>query len=415
MTDLAAAGRTAIAKSSTASKVWYGGLGVFMVLGLYAFIRQEVGGQYVTGLTNATPWGLYVAVFVFLVGISAGSTIIGLMVHGFGRKGYAPLATRALLVGLIALAAAVTFIMLDVGRIERAVFVPLLDRNLTSVQFYSSLSYILFGLILLMGLYYTVKASRGMSTARDAKLGRWLAIAAVPFALVVLQGVDGALFAGIQAREFWNSALLPPHFAVGALVSGTAVMMIVAVVAARIRGRDLVSRDVLTQMGVLLVLFIAIAAPLDFFDFLVFRYSNTAGGDEAWQFLAGAQLPFSILHVGGYVAAIAILLSSKRRKDVRWLTAAAAVALVAVAAYRYNLIVVGMELPLLPFFANQPYWPSGIEVMLTLGVIALGLCAYSVLTRVIPMEEEDADPAASPLDATGQTWTPQTTGQQPAK
>ncbi len=84
--------RTAI--SNYGFYAWVGLLTVIVVVGFVNFIRQTTGGHHLTDLSDAVPWGLYVTGYVFFVGIAAGATIVGLMLHAFGRKDYAPLATR---------------------------------------------------------------------------------------------------------------------------------------------------------------------------------------------------------------------------------------------------------------------------------------------------------------------------------
>jgi molybdopterin-containing oxidoreductase family membrane subunit len=371
--------------------LWMGTLAALVGLGLYGFVVQQVDGHQVTAMADTTPWGLYIAGFVFFVGASAGSTVIGLMVHAFGRKDYEPLATRAILIGFLSLAGAVTNIAVDVGRTERMFLLPWYWHNPTSMFFYTSITYYLFALILLGELYFTVKITRRVATARDRLAAKWLAIAAVPFALAVLHAPHGALFAVIKARGFWNNPLLPPHFAVVALVSGTALVALVAVVTSWLKGRELVSRATLTHMGGLLAFFIALAGFLDFFDWLVFAYSDKAEGVQAWNILFGSNTVLSVIHVAGYVVAFAVLLFVLFRRPawfVPALAAASALTLVAVAAYRYNLVVVGQALPLLPVIPRDHYWPSWYELAIGVGIIALIALTYSIAVRVLPLEEE---------------------------
>ena len=360
-------------------------LAMVVGLGAYAFFRQTTEGHVLTGLSDASPWGLYIVGFVFFVGASAGSTVIGLMIHAFGREDYALLGTRAILVGFLSLGAAVTNIAVDVGSIPRMLTLPWVHRNLTSMFFYTSTTYYLFAAILLGELYYTVKLTKGMSTARDKRIAKWLAISAVPFALAVLHAPHGALFAVVKAREFWNNPLLPPHFAVVALVSGTALMILVAVATTYFGKTEIASRETLTHLGGLLALFVAIAGFMDMFDFLVFTYSDNPTGAAAWGVIWGSQLGFSIVHVAGYTLALLILLF--KRREVGWLAAAAALAVTAVGAYRYNLVPIGFAEPVLPFLPQEQYWPSRYEIAVSIGIVALIALSYLVLIRVLPMEE----------------------------
>ncbi len=365
---------------------WLGVLAALVLLGFVNFIRQSIEGHQLTGLSDANPWGLYIVGFVFFVGTSAGATVIGLMIHGFERKDYAPLGTRALLLGFMSLIGAILFITVDVGSIPRMMMLPFVWRNETSMFMYTSITYYFFAALLLAEIYLAVKITRGQGSAREKNLAKVLAIGAVPFALIVVHAPHGSLFAVVKAREFWNTPLLPPHFAVLALLSGIAAMTLVAAAGSTVPGRGVVGRKTLSHLATILGLFIAIAAVMDLFDFIVFSYSDTITGNTAMDFLRGSNLPFSIVHVGGYAVALTILLF-KRGRETPWLTVAAFITIVAIAAYRYNLTIVGQAPPLMPFLESPEYAPTWVEGSIAAGIVAFVLLGYSVLTRVLPMEE----------------------------
>ncbi|HAL49121.1 MAG: hypothetical protein FI707_12745 [SAR202 cluster bacterium] len=383
MATLAASWRSA--RPNYIFLAWIAVLGLVALVGLYSFVRQTVDGHHITGLSDTTPWGLYMAGFVFFVGASAGAMIIGLMIHAFGREDYAPLGTRAILVGLACLTSAMAFITVHVGSIPKMMLIPWLWRNPTSMFMYTSITYYIFTLILLGELYFTVKVTRGTAGDRDKTMAKWMALSAVPFALVILHAPHGGLFAVVAAREFWNSSLLPPHFALAALVTGTALMLLVALVTSAISGRRIVSDATLASLGVLLAFFIAITGFADIFDFLVYTYGGKSAGNEAWHFLSGSHLPISVLHVGGYVLAFAVLLF-KWGRTAPWLFVASIVTLIGVAAYRYNLTTVGQAVPLFPFLEDVHYTPSWHEISLSLGIVASAILGYSIATKLLPIE-----------------------------
>ncbi|MBM2826296.1 MAG: molybdopterin oxidoreductase, partial [Dehalococcoidia bacterium] len=168
---------------SYVSYAWYGILGVLVLLGLYSFYLEYFKGHYLTGLTDVTPWGLYIAGFVFFFGASAGATVIGLMIYAFGREDYRPLGTRALFVSLLSLATSVLFIMVHLGSIPRALLIPWVWNNPTSMFFYTSVTYYIFGLLLLAQLYYAIKVNRAKVSTRESWIQKWLAISTFVFAL----------------------------------------------------------------------------------------------------------------------------------------------------------------------------------------------------------------------------------------
>ena len=370
---------TRVRHPSYSSQIWHGFLGLLVLLGLYAFYLEYFKGHYFTGLTDVTPWGLYIAGFMFFLGISAGSTIVGLMVHGFGREDYRPLATRAIVVSLVCLSASMLFIMVHLGSIPRALLVPWVWRNPTSLLVYKSLSYYIFALLLLANLYYSIRIAKGQATVRDTAIAKWLSVGAAVYALTALIGADALLFAVVKAREFWNNPLLPPHYGVVALVSGTAMMVLIGVASGWFSRRRLVNNATLSHMGALLAFFIAITGFMDVLDLLIYTYSNEVIGGEARHFLTGSHLPISAVQVLGYSVAFVVLLFPKGRRTP-WLAVAAVCALAAVAAYRYNLTTVGVEVQLYSFQQHVHYFPSWTEVSLSLGIAALTMLAYSILT-----------------------------------
>ena len=63
----------------------------------------------------------------------------------------------------------------------------------------------------------------------EADLVKWLAVMGVPLAAMTA-AYTAYLFAQARARDLWQSAILPAHFLVQALVAGAAVMLGVALV-----------------------------------------------------------------------------------------------------------------------------------------------------------------------------------------
>ncbi len=370
---------------------WLGILAVGIVIGLYALIQVLTKGHGETlGVNDQVPWGLFLVAFAFFIGISGGATVIGFVAHVFGRDDYKPLGLPALLMGLLSLVAAMAFIALDVGNVTRMMLIPWALNNSSSVFLVTSFTYYIFGLILVAGLYYTVKLLRQGASDRDRKLSKLFAVAAFPVALWVLHA-EGALFGVVKAREYWNTPLLPIHFAVAALVTGTAVMLLVALVTSSAGRKPLVSSKTLGHMGKLLACFVAVTLLFDFFDALVMNYSETPEGTELWALLSGNFFGLYALNIGGLIVSLVILLLPGGR-STRGLFLASAIAVLATAAYRYNLVIVGQSASLWEGQVGQAvsYSPTGTEVSVVIGVLALVLFAYTILVRILPAGNQGA-------------------------
>ena len=88
-------------------------LGVVAVVGLAAIAVRVLQGMSVTNLTSLIPWGLWVAFYIYFIGLSAGSFLISTMIYVFGIRRFEPIGRMALFSAFIALSAGLVFILLD--------------------------------------------------------------------------------------------------------------------------------------------------------------------------------------------------------------------------------------------------------------------------------------------------------------
>lgn len=386
------AGNSALASIKDAGRTFHIILAICLVLmawGLISWVRiMFIEGVGITGSSDLVPWGLYIVGFVFFVGTSAGASLMGLMIHGFGRKDYEPLGTRAILVGFLSLMAAVLFLMSDVGNPIRAGLLPAVLRNPTSMLVYTSMTYAGFAALMLSELFFAVKITLkgGKGGHWDEKMAKVLAIGALLFALMVVHAPHGALFAFLKAREMWNTPLLPAHFVTVALASGIAVMIHITISTTKLTKKEIVSRETLSHMGGLLSFFLGVTLFMDFFDYLVMGYSGKPHGLETWHLLTSGFFPFFLINTLGMFIAMAILLF-KWGRTVPGLFIASTITIIAILAYRWDLIIVAQIPPLFPGTGEIYYVPTLPEWAVLVGIISLITFLYLVLTRVLPMEK----------------------------
>ena len=55
---------------------WIGGLAVFVVIGLFAYLRQYEEGLVTTAMRDQVSWGFYIGNFTFLVGVAAAAVLL---------------------------------------------------------------------------------------------------------------------------------------------------------------------------------------------------------------------------------------------------------------------------------------------------------------------------------------------------
>jgi molybdopterin-containing oxidoreductase family membrane subunit len=367
--------------------LWYGFLVIIVIIGIYNFYLQTKEGHHLTGVSKDVPWGIYIAAFIFFVGASAGATLIGFLIHAFGRNDYKPLGIRAIVMGIVSLVAAILFIMVDVGQPLRMLKVPWLLHNPTSMFFISSTSYYLFMVLLFTELYYALKIVRQKASEKEKKIAKWLAILAVPYALLIVHMVTGFIFGVIKTREYWNTSLLPMHFIIAALTTGIAIMILSAIFSSRLvhRVKPLISRNTLNHMGLLLASFAAITLLFDLSDMIVLKYSDKPDGIDAWNILTEQHTVLFLINVLCLATALFILVF-KRARTANWLILSSLLVLVSIGAYRYNLVIVPQKVPLLPGLPEIQYFPNIIEFSITVGIVAFVMLLYWATLKVKPIK-----------------------------
>lgn len=108
----------------------------FMLAGLIAVIARFTGGiGYVSNLTNARPWGIWVGVDVATgVALAAGGFTTAALAHIFGRHYYEPITRPALLTAVLGYTFVVLGLLVDIGR-SWAIWKPMFHWNTNSVLF----------------------------------------------------------------------------------------------------------------------------------------------------------------------------------------------------------------------------------------------------------------------------------------
>jgi molybdopterin-containing oxidoreductase family membrane subunit len=374
-------------------RLWYGLLGVGLGVGLVAFGYQWWSGLGVTGLSNTISWGMYIITFMFLVGVSAGGLIVVAGSELVGSHRFEPLTRLAVIVSGTAIAAAAVSILPDLGRPQVA-WKMLWQPHWTSPLIWD---------VIVIALYLAIAAiDLWILTRPEPRPGamRTLAFIALP-AAVLVHSVTAWIFGLLVARPFWNTALLAPMFVSSALVSGTALLIVVAEVVERTSDWD-PPDEVFPDLGKLMLWFLGADAFLLFAEILTTYASRVPDHVEQLNVLLVGRLApvFWAEVVLGVVAPFAIF-ASKLRERRAWVVAAAALALLGVFFKRINIVMTSMFLPLVglapgipggrpgqPFRPDPIYLPTAIEAGVLIGVASFVglLITLGVRAFVIPRE-----------------------------
>ncbi|ALG81429.1 NrfD/PsrC family molybdoenzyme membrane anchor subunit [Halanaeroarchaeum sulfurireducens] len=399
--------------------VWYALLVGVLIAGAYATYLRVVGGIATTNLTSITPWGAWVAFYIYFVGLSAGAFLLSTLSSVFGMERLRAIQREALLAAIVAMVAALLFIWIDLGRMER-LFNPFLHRQITSPLSWEVHAYVIYMGILLAGLYFSMRAdlvrvaerASGIRAvvARVFTLGRtdlseaaiaadrvWqkrVSIVGIPLAVCLVLGGEGVLFAVAKARPYWNSGLFPVIFVVSAIVAGTALVLTVYVLRRTLFAGPPVDVDIVDRLAQILLAFVLVDVAFTAIDALIALTTLEQLHVGTWLLLATGDMAWSfwVFMVGlGWVVP-AILTSRRTWRRRPWLMVIAGLSVVVgIVGVRFNIVVPPLVLPVMELLPQGEYFPSLVEWGTSAGIIAFGLLVYTIGAELLPLTPLEGD------------------------
>jgi len=404
---------------STTKKIAYLVTAALMVAGFAAWGYQLKEGLVLTHMRNSYSWGLYVSTLAFFVGNAAGGLVLSSLIYLFGVKKLKPFAKIGALCAFANVTAAMFAILPDIGKPFR-IHNMILHPQLLSPLVWDVAVLNLYALISLVYLYLLMLPELTGPFARiairvkdpEAFSETW-ARRLAPFSLVAAVGihvVTAWVFSTQGSRDWWFSPALAPDFVAVALASGTALVMLAAVLVYGIRDRY---RDAYRTLAV----FISVA----FFIHLFLMYNDMFihlwyGAEEARETLAitlRQYLPAHLFEVLAPLAAVVALLSARVRESAAAVAASCVLLISGVLVHRFLIMPAAFDrvpLTIAPlglqnvtwsvpiasgrytetgdtFVTAWHYFPSAIEITIVLGVVAYMCFLVMVAIDRLPITE----------------------------
>lgn len=388
-------------------RLWYALLWVVGALGLAAWIYELNHGLAATGMRDVVSWGMYIFTFAFFIGLSAGGLIMASSAEVFGIADLKPLARLGVLSAAGCVTVAAIMILPDLGQPGR-IFNIFIHPNWTSPLVWDILIISVYFAFSVIDLAVLQRHETRPGSFRKAV--RLLAYVGLPTA-VLLHSVTAWIF-GLQiARTWWNTALMAPLFVVSAILSGTALVTLLALAAERWGRFTLPVQTRRWLRG-----FIAVALIVDLFfvgcDYITVLWGNVPadrsaldlvlpGGPFAWTFW--------VEWIAGGLVPLAFLLVPRLRRVPGSLGIAAVLAVIGVYAFRIELVVIAFINPLTQFPPGNAlgtftpgaasfqlvgrYWPTWVEYSIVLGLFALfgGIMTVGYRRLIKPPAEVPAE------------------------
>ncbi len=290
------------------------------------------------------PLGIPIALYFYLTGLSAGSFVISVLSTLGGRTEYKPIGRIGAVLAPILLILAPTMLIIDLEQPPRFWHL-FLYLNLKSPITYGSF---LLTLYPINGLIYAWFLFKGK--ARWAKI---LGLIGIPLAIAT-HGYTGFILALGKGRILWSTALMPTLFIISAMVSGMALVIIIAAIRYTYRyahtpeGEREKDKTLILNLGKMMGGIIIADLFLVGNDILVLLTSTQEALHVAHLILFGKFQPFFVgieILLGGFLPMFLVFFPWTGR-SLRGVVAASVLVMVGVMAMRYVVVVAGQFLPL---------------------------------------------------------------------
>src|SRR6186713_1900807 len=395
---------------------------LWIIVGGYALYLQDTAGHIVTGMRDNVVWGLYIANFIFFIGISYAGAVISGILHILKVEWRKPIIRIAEMITVIATMIGPVYILLCVGRLDRLhhlFLYPRLQSPITwdvlaiSTYFTGSVIFLYLATIKDFAIYRDAKLKipkwrqkvyralaigyRGTPSQKKhiSVSTNLMAIIIIPLAIIV-HSVLSWIF-GMTLRPGWHSTIFGPYFVLAAIYSGTGVLIMTMWVYRRMYNLyDYILDKHFVYLGYIMLV---LGAAYGYFTFS--EYLTDWFGSEKWNSEVIHKLFsfseygwwFLFANVAGILLPMFIVALPQTRKP-GWIAIASFFMVIALWVKRYLIIVPTLESPLLPMQDTRleyvKYSPTRVEWALTFAGIAtffLGFTLMSKFVTIIPISE----------------------------
>jgi len=389
-------------------------LSVLVLWGLFAWGYLIYWGMGTAGINRPVYWGLFIATFVFWVGISHAGTMISAVLRLLKADWRRPITRGAEAMTAFALMMAGLFPFIHLGRVWKFYWMvpypnnrfmwpnfqsPLMwDMVAISTYFIGSTLYLYLALIpdLAMARDHTGKWRQKLyrilslgwrgTEAEWHKLHRALSIfsvAIIPIFLSVHSIVAWDFAVTIQPR--WHSTIFAPYFVIGAIYSGLAALALILVIVRKgMQLQEFLRAEHFNALGKLILVAGMAWVYFWFAGFIVEWYGNEPVTRELiHEEVAGSLAPLFYLQMSANLIPIFMLIFKKVRTTPWLLLVATILVNVGMFTERVLIVIGNLQRNFMPFNWGE-YSPTWVEVSIVVMTFAGFALLYTIFSRIFP-------------------------------
>ena len=364
-------------------KTWTPGTVLLLVLmllgGAAALYRLSAGLGASTNLGDSFPWGMWLGVDMFAgVAMAAGGFIIASMVYVFHLEKYRPIVRPAILTAFIGYLLAIVALILDLGQPQR-IWHPAFMWQVHSVMWVVAIHVILYTTTLALEFSPMLFERLGIPGASRA-VHKFIVPVVIFGALlsVLHQSSLGAVFLISEGRmsPLWFSTEIPKLFLVSAVMMGLAMVSFETIISSRAFKHD-VDPGIFTGLANISLWVMGL-----YFIYKTVVLATGPGIGAA--FAGGMEANMYLLEmVVGVVLPFVLLLGKGAREKINTLLAVDILVIVGVLINRLNVSIFALYRD--QASRGAQYFPSLVEFVLSIGLIALAIFLFKMAAKHLPL------------------------------
>jgi Ni/Fe-hydrogenase subunit HybB-like protein len=365
--------------------------GIIIIIGLIlTILRFTKGLGAVTNLDHNNPWGIWIG-FDLLCGVAlaAGGYVTSASCYIFGLKRFHSAVRPAILTAFLGYALVVLALHYDVGRPLRLPYPIFYSQGTTSLLFEVGLCVFLY--ISVLFVEYSPAALEWLGFKKTRNLIVRLTLVLTIFGVILStlhQSSLGALFmiAPSKLHPLWYSEYLPIYFFISSIFAGLSMVIFEGSLAHRFLHHKMDETHLAESAGV--ALGFAKAASFIMMGYAGIKLIGIAI-ENHWQYLTTSWGQWYLLEIIGFVILPAYLYAMAAREKklilARWASVGAVLGIV---LNRLNVSVIAFNwnLP-----AAQRYFPSWMEIAISIFIITIGVVVYRFIATHMPILYEHPD------------------------
>jgi molybdopterin-containing oxidoreductase family membrane subunit len=362
-------------------------------LGGWFYYLQLRDGLVVTNMTNQVSWGFYISNFTFLVGVAAAAVMLVVPAYIFHRRDIKDVVLMGDTMAIAAVTMAILFVVVDLGRPDRFWhLIPGIGRFNFPESMLAWDVIVLNGYLLLnfgISFYIVYNHYRGQDP-NESRYFPWVLLAI--FWAISIHTVTAFLYSANSGRPFWHNPLLAPRFIASAFASGPAMMALGLQIIRAISDYP-IRQSVIRHLA--LVATIALQVTLFFLLAELFTefYNEGEHAASARYLYLGLDghtglTPWIWTAVVLLLIAVVILMIHPLRRNPLTMNIAFVLIIVGVWIEKGMGLVVPAFIPT-PIGEIYEYTPSLTEIMVSIGIWAIGLLIFTLLAKAaLPVQCE---------------------------